>query len=157
MKSSLEAIFTELFGTKEAAAKARAEAAVPPLKPKKEAKQAPMSPSSEASSSTSPPIPTNIFREGFLSEFHKPGENPQIETRLKKEHLEWTKGMVYTRFPPEPNGFLHIGQYESEKHRKAAEVTEGHVKAVMVDFGYAKYHGGRCYLRLVRCSRSIKM
>ena len=23
----------------------------------------------------------------------------------------------------------------------------GHVKAVMVDFGYAKYHGGRCYLR----------
>lgn len=40
---------------------------------------------------------------------------------------------MYTRFPPEPNGYLHIG----------------HVKAIMVDFGYAKYHGGRTYLRFV--------
>lgn len=38
---------------------------------------------------------------------------------------------MYTRFPPEPNGYLHIG----------------HVKAIMVDFGYAKFHGGRTYLR----------
>lgn len=38
---------------------------------------------------------------------------------------------MYTRFPPEPNGYLHIG----------------HVKAIMVDFGYAKFHNGRTYLR----------
>jgi len=36
-----------------------------------------------------------------------------------------------TRFPPEPNGFLHIG----------------HSKAIAVDFGYARYHGGKCILR----------
>ena len=30
---------------------------------------------------------------------------------------------------------------------------KGHVKAVMVDFGYAKYHGGRCYLRFFSLSR----
>ncbi|WRT66190.1 glutamine-tRNA ligase [Kwoniella shivajii] len=132
VKSSLETIFTELFGTKEsaqAAAKAQSASASktkPPPKPKTEA-----SPSAEASSSTTPIIPTNIFREGFLSEFHKPGENPQVKPELKEEHLAFTKGMVHTRFPPEPNGYLHIG----------------HVKAIMIDFGYAKFHGGRTYLR----------
>ncbi|KAK8864247.1 glutamine-tRNA ligase [Kwoniella newhampshirensis] len=134
VKTSLETIFTEMFGTKEAAAAARvqAAAAAPKAKPTPKAKPAPAaSASAEASSSTTPVIPTNIFREGFLSEFHKPGENPQVDPKLKEQHLAWTKGMVYTRFPPEPNGYLHIG----------------HVKAIMVDFGYAKFHGGRTYLR----------
>ena len=36
-----------------------------------------------------------------------------------------------TRFPPEPNGFLHIG----------------HAKAIAVNFGFAKKRGGKCYLR----------
>jgi glutaminyl-tRNA synthetase len=99
-------------------------------------------PSAEASSSTSPTIPTNIFREGFLSEFHKPGENPQIEPRLKQEHLAFTEGKVYTRFPPEPNGYLHIVEWSMK-----SVLMSGHVKAIMVDFGYAKYHNGRTYLR----------
>ncbi|ORX36887.1 tRNA synthetases class I, catalytic domain-domain-containing protein [Kockovaella imperatae] len=133
VKTSLETLFTELFGSKEEAAKARAEASAAASKAAKPAKGKPVTsdPSAEASSSSSPVIPTNIFREGFLSEFHKPGENPQSEARLKAQHLDWTKGKVYTRFPPEPNGYLHIG----------------HVKAIMIDFGYAKFHGGRCYLR----------
>lgn len=134
IKTSLEKIFTELFGSKEeAAAKAKNDA----IKAKKETAAAKPTPaaasSAEASSSTTPAVSTRVFQEGFLSEFHKPGENPQIEPRLKQEHLDWTKGLVYTRFPPEPNGFLHIG----------------HVKAIMVDFGYAKFHGGRTYLRRV--------
>ncbi|SHJ38449.1 glutaminyl-tRNA synthetase [Tessaracoccus bendigoensis DSM 12906] len=41
-------------------------------------------------------------------------------------------GRVQTRFPPEPNGYLHIG----------------HAKAIVVDFGVASDFGGRCVLRL---------
>lgn len=40
-------------------------------------------------------------------------------------------GRVQTRFPPEPNGFLHIG----------------HAKAIVVDFGTAADFGGTCMLR----------
>ncbi|MFI5341149.1 MAG: glutamine--tRNA ligase/YqeY domain fusion protein [Candidatus Methylomirabilales bacterium] len=38
---------------------------------------------------------------------------------------------VHTRFPPEPNGYLHIG----------------HAKAICIDFGIAAEFGGRCNLR----------
>src|SRR3970040_3173898 len=38
---------------------------------------------------------------------------------------------VHTRFPPEPNGYLHIG----------------HAKAICIDFGIAAEFGGRCFLR----------
>ncbi|KAK6458363.1 glutaminyl-tRNA synthetase [Scheffersomyces xylosifermentans] len=73
----------------------------------------------------------SMFSEGFLGDLHKPGEQPQMYPELIKEHLAFTKGKVFTRFPPEPNGFLHIG----------------HSKAIMVNFGYAKFHDGVCYLR----------
>ena len=43
-----------------------------------------------------------------------------------------TGGTVVTRFPPEPNGYIHIG----------------HAKAVCVDFGMAEQFGGECHLRL---------
>lgn len=73
----------------------------------------------------------SMFSEGFLGDLHKPGEEPQMYPELLKEHNEFIKGQVYTRFPPEPNGFLHIG----------------HSKAIMVNFGYAQFHNGKCYLR----------
>src|SRR5689334_24933731 len=40
-------------------------------------------------------------------------------------------GRVHTRFPPEPNGYLHIG----------------HAKSICLNFGLAKEFGGKCNLR----------
>ena len=40
-------------------------------------------------------------------------------------------GRIHTRFPPEPNGYLHIG----------------HAKAICIDFGIAEEYGGLCNLR----------
>jgi glutaminyl-tRNA synthetase len=59
--------------------------------------------------------PDFVFKTGFLHEVFK--NRPMTP--------------VITRFPPEPNGFLHIG----------------HAKAILVNFGFAKYHGGKCWLR----------
>ncbi len=41
------------------------------------------------------------------------------------------EGRVHTRFPPEPNGYLHIG----------------HAKSICLNFGLAKYFNGKCNLR----------
>ena len=46
-------------------------------------------------------------------------------------HSNRFDGKVITRFPPEPNGYLHIG----------------HAKAIAIDFGMAQEFGGRCHLR----------
>lgn len=64
--------------------------------------------------------PDAIFTTGFLSEVYKerPKGSPGVES-------------IVTRFPPEPNGFLHLG----------------HSKAIAINFGFAKHHGGVCYLR----------
>lgn len=72
--------------------------------------------------------------------FHKPGENYKTDGyvttpnthKLLAKHLEETNGQVRTRFPPEPNGILHIG----------------HAKAININFGFAKAHNGICFLRL---------
>lgn len=55
-----------------------------------------------------------------------------IEEIVEKD-LEEKKndGRIQTRFPPEPNGYLHIG----------------HVKAICMDFGIAEQYGGICNLR----------
>ncbi|SPQ23776.1 a900eebf-6572-4ee1-9d9a-6aace5805f34 [Thermothielavioides terrestris] len=56
-----------------------------------------------------------MFGRGFLAEVYK--------LRPSKE--------VTTRFPPEPNGYLHLG----------------HAKAIAINFGFARYHGGKTILR----------
>ena len=49
------------------------------------------------------------------------------------EDLEKNPGLkIHTRFPPEPNGYLHIG----------------HCKALVIDFGTALKYGGMCNLRM---------
>ncbi len=54
-------------------------------------------------------------------------------TDIIDEHMENGRfdGKVHTRFPPEPNGFLHIG----------------HAKSIFINFGLAERYGGLCNLR----------
>ncbi|KAI4369007.1 hypothetical protein MLD38_017502 [Melastoma candidum] len=93
-----------------------------------------------------PPQPSEEDLNPFLI-FPQPEENYKVHTEvffsdghilrccntkeLLAKHLKITGGKVFTRFPPEPNGYLHIG----------------HAKAMFVSFGLAKERGGCCYLR----------
>lgn len=71
--------------------------------------------------------------------FHLPGENYKTDgyivtpntKKLLAEHVKIIGGRVRTRFPPEPNGILHIG----------------HAKAININFGYAAANEGTCNLR----------
>jgi glutaminyl-tRNA synthetase len=55
-----------------------------------------------------------------------------IESFIEKDLKEGkNSGRIHTRFPPEPNGYLHIG----------------HAKAICLDFGMANKYGGKCNLR----------
>jgi len=61
------------------------------------------------------PAPTNFIREIILDDL-----------RTNKYG-----GRVHTRFPPEPNGYLHVG----------------HAKSIHLNFGLAREFGGKCNLR----------
>ena len=54
-----------------------------------------------------------------------------IREAIKEDLASGRYDHVHTRFPPEPNGYLHIG----------------HAKAFSIDFGIAKDFGGECNLR----------
>jgi glutaminyl-tRNA synthetase len=60
-------------------------------------------------------------------------ESSNFIWEIIEEDIESGKydGRVHTRFPPEPNGYLHIG----------------HSKAIYIDFGTAQRYGGKCNLR----------
>jgi glutaminyl-tRNA synthetase len=64
---------------------------------------------------TETPLPTDFIRQAV--------DDDNRTGRFGKQ--------VHTRFPPEPNGYLHIG----------------HAKAISIDFGIARAYGGKCNLR----------
>ena len=56
-----------------------------------------------------------------------------IRTKVKEDQESGkNERRVHTRFPPEPNGYLHLG----------------HAKSICLNFGIAKEFGGLCNLRL---------
>ena len=65
----------------------------------------------------------NIKETGLTSNF--------IHDFIDEDLKEGVYDRVQTRFPPEPNGYLHIG----------------HAKAICIDFGTADKYGGKCNLR----------
>ncbi|KAK4057188.1 Glutaminyl-tRNA synthetase [Microbotryomycetes sp. JL221] len=133
LKQAIEQVYTDLYGPKPDPKQAAAAAA----KAKKEKQQQQQQQQQQASKPDKVMIGAaaqssdDMFAYGWLSKLHKPGGNPQLYPERMQQHLAATGGKVFTRFPPEPNGFLHIG----------------HSKAIAVNFGYAKYHKGHCYLR----------
>jgi len=73
-----------------------------------------MSDATDPTSPSSAPKPTNFLRE--IIDQHR------AEGRYQR---------IVTRFPPEPNGYLHIG----------------HAKSICLNFGLARDYGGVCHLR----------
>ncbi|MDZ4200491.1 MAG: glutamine--tRNA ligase/YqeY domain fusion protein [Kiritimatiellia bacterium] len=67
-----------------------------------------------------------------VNEKSEPVAEHFIRQKIREDVEAGRVKQVVTRFPPEPNGFLHIG----------------HAKAICLDFGMALEFGGRCHLRM---------
>ncbi len=80
---------------------------------------------------TSNPDTMQINSDATTPEPAKPGVD-FIRARIHEDNVSGRfGGQVHTRFPPEPNGYLHLG----------------HAKSICLNFGVAREFGGLCNLR----------
>lgn len=63
-----------------------------------------------------------------------------IENIIDKDLAEGVYDTVHTRFPPEPNGYLHIG----------------HAKSILLNYGLAQEYNGKFNMRLMIQTRPKK-
>lgn len=135
LQEEIEKRLVEILGPKTEADNAK------PMKKKKE------KPVKVEEEKTAVAVATPEEEVNPYSIFPQPEENFKVHTEIffsdgniwrahntksiLEKHLKATGGKVMTRFPPEPNGYLHIG----------------HAKAMFIDFGLAKERNGHCYLR----------
>ena len=66
-----------------------------------------------------------------MSEHSEPSSSHFIKTIIEEDLASGKRDVVHTRFPPEPNGYLHIG----------------HAKAICLNYGLAEEFGGPYNLR----------
>ena len=72
---------------------------------------------------------SNGFNWLFMADENAPSNF--IQQVINQDLADGTVSKVVTRFPPEPNGYLHIG----------------HAKSICLNFGLAAQYGGECNLR----------
>src|SRR5665647_366930 len=82
-------------------------------------------------SAGAPALPCAILGRVSIQTPSSPERGDFIREIVAADLREGRRQTVVTRFPPEPNGYLHIG----------------HAKSICLNFGIAREFGGRCHLR----------